>query len=481
MSNILLSLPWINHPILNKTYGEIFASEFSAEKVYLLSNHNSDYYNDLDNCLELILVTRLINKYLDCNSELIFNFQNREDFFKYRYNLAKILDRWTRTYSLNSDFTNIDYVSSLVINYWSEFITNSDIKLIITHYPHTPHDYTIYFLGKLLNIKVLVLIPFFNPLSNIIRYLISSDLTWDKKIRFTSTFDLDYDLKLILNSFKENRIEKNIMIIDSNYSIDTYISRKSFKFGSNIIRRFYSNIIKYIKLKNNIIKDKNILNYVTSIEQDFSYHDKYVYFPLHYQPEASTIPAGNYYSDQMQAIRLLSSRLPKGVLLYVKEHPAYWDLIKNVKLRHYTPFTKHRSKSIYAELSNIQNVKLISHNISSEELIRNSLGVSSITGSVLIESMILGKPALQFGEHHYLNLPNVYNASIDKDFDEFISTVLDITSYKIEDSKILDLLLLIQHNSIENVQLDFDNNSYTNNIINKEISYKLKEYLSLNK
>ena len=49
---------------------------------------------------------------------------------------------------------------------------------------------------------------------------------------------------------------------------------------------------------------------------------KFVYLPLHYQPEATTVPGAGFYSDQHVLIDAVSSCLPKDVFLVVKEHPT---------------------------------------------------------------------------------------------------------------------------------------------------------------
>jgi hypothetical protein len=57
----------------------------------------------------------------------------------------------------------------------------------------------------------------------------------------------------------------------------------------------------------------------TAIVPDLSV--KYIYVPLHLQPECSTSPLAGAFVDQVMAVQLLSATAPSDVLLYVKEHP----------------------------------------------------------------------------------------------------------------------------------------------------------------
>src|SRR5690606_12929500 len=50
--------------------------------------------------------------------------------------------------------------------------------------------------------------------------------------------------------------------------------------------------------------------------------ERYVLFPIHFQPEASTLVRGPYYLDQASLIEDIAKSLPVGYRLYVKEHMA---------------------------------------------------------------------------------------------------------------------------------------------------------------
>lgn len=117
-----------------------------------------------------------------------------------------------------------------------------------------------------------------------------------------------------------------------------------------------------------------------------SQSDSYYIYPLHLQPEASTLILGPDYVDQLNTIRLISARIPSGSLLYVKEHPAAYG-------RH--------TKKFYKEIQSIFNVRLISPHADTRKLILGSKGVIVISGTMGWEALLLGKPALVLGSVFY--------------------------------------------------------------------------------
>ena len=51
----------------------------------------------------------------------------------------------------------------------------------------------------------------------------------------------------------------------------------------------------------------------------------YVYFPLSYQPEATTLAFGDEWDDQLLAIEKISKIIPEKWKILVKEHPYQWE------------------------------------------------------------------------------------------------------------------------------------------------------------
>ncbi len=125
---------------------------------------------------------------------------------------------------------------------------------------------------------------------------------------------------------------------------------------------------------------------------------RYVYFPLHYEPERTTTPDGGAFSDQFRTIALLRHLLPAEVSIVVKEHPSTFNAFMQGDLgRH----PRH-----YAALAGLKGVYLLSHRHSSADLLRNCEGVATITGTVALEAAALGKPSVIFGYPWFSGCPN---------------------------------------------------------------------------
>ena len=122
---------------------------------------------------------------------------------------------------------------------------------------------------------------------------------------------------------------------------------------------------------------------------------RFVLFPLHYQPEASTCVCAQKYENQLFFIDSLAKSLPSGTLLYVKEHYAVLG---------------HRETQFYKALGRYPNVVLIDPWENTRGLIRASEAVATLTGTAGWEAMLLRKPVLVGGNAFYQNAPGVFKA-----------------------------------------------------------------------
>jgi len=119
----------------------------------------------------------------------------------------------------------------------------------------------------------------------------------------------------------------------------------------------------------------------------------FAYFPLQIQPESSIDAFTNIYDNQINTIKLISRNLPNGMTLVVKDHPVFYG---------------RRSPSYLMKISNIPNVKLVSHKENNFNLLNKMKVLFSINGSVLWEAAYLKKPAIVLGDNRMAELlPNV--------------------------------------------------------------------------
>jgi hypothetical protein len=128
------------------------------------------------------------------------------------------------------------------------------------------------------------------------------------------------------------------------------------------------------------------------LKEDFGVHpqpgEKYIYYPLHVNPEYSTNFQGTMWMNQAYTIEQLSKSVPVDWLIYVKEHPAM--LIARV-----------RPDEFYRRIKRLPNVRMASVSIDSHDMIIGSQMVAIVTGTTGWEAILRSKPVLQFVPNYF--------------------------------------------------------------------------------
>ena len=113
---------------------------------------------------------------------------------------------------------------------------------------------------------------------------------------------------------------------------------------------------------------------------------RYVFFPLHLSPEASTMVLSPMLTDQIAVIEALAKSLPAEMILVVKEH---------------TPMLGRRPAGFYERIAQFPRVVLVSPFETAIELIKHAELTCVITGSAAWEALVLQRPALCLGPAIY--------------------------------------------------------------------------------
>jgi len=186
--------------------------------------------------------------------------------------------------------------------------------------------------------------------------------------------------------------------------------------------RFISFSKRFCQRYSNYRVSRRDLRNILSNEIDLN--KKYVYFPLHLQPELTTSTLGDIYVDQLLAIERLSKVIPDDWYIYVKENPIQTELM--------------RGKWFFARLSLINHVKVVSPDFNTYLLMKNCAFVSTVTGTAGWEAISGGKNVLIFGNAWYKSLPGVflYNENFN---------INDILDFKVKHNELeRDLNILLQ-------------------------------------
>lgn len=148
------------------------------------------------------------------------------------------------------------------------------------------------------------------------------------------------------------------------------------------------------------IATRRAMNEELAVCQEFNYDRPFVYFPLHFQPEASTGAKGRHFVEQREAVALISQSLPSNWLLVVKEHPHQYR-------RLYA-----RQNYFWQRIASIPNVVVVSHDVDSRTITEKSEGIVSIShSSIATEAWVAGKRVVFLGDSHLREAPGISTAS----------------------------------------------------------------------
>jgi hypothetical protein len=136
---------------------------------------------------------------------------------------------------------------------------------------------------------------------------------------------------------------------------------------------------------------------------------RFLLYPLHYHPEASTSVLAPDFTDELHVIRSIAFRLPAGLRLVVKEHPSAVAL---------------QPRDFYRQLCELPNVELVAADLPSKLLARRSEGVICVTSTLGFEAAVMNKPVVCLGDVLYGYFPNVRMVSHLGELDEALRWAL---------------------------------------------------------
>jgi len=160
--------------------------------------------------------------------------------------------------------------------------------------------------------------------------------------------------------------------------------------------------------------------------------EEFVFFPLHYQPEASTLVQAPYYLDQPALIEDISKSLPVGYRLYVKEHFMSRG---------------RRPLGFYQRIRKVPGVRLLGPKEDTWSLIRNASALAVITGTVGWEGLLMSKPVVTFGNVFYNEFPLTHRAG-NRPKDDWFDVFSDaIHRHRPDEALLLKFISAIQQTS----------------------------------
>jgi hypothetical protein len=364
------------------------------------------------------------------------DFFDSQNYLRAKDTCLKMMDRL----DLYGTFSRIDrevFFHQITIKTLKHFFLNKPDFLLMGEAPHSHAQYLIY------EICLFLKIPCFKFNRWTIAPLLflqnmENEEIIEKERNLNAKIDKILELEILkfLNEVKSKNEEYEIFYMKEQRIDDKFLNRliKFFRFG-------IKNIYKDIKhnLKNALLKrispiNPYKLNFFTRImikkkraeNLNKSYlklidslinEKKFVYFSLHFEPERTTNPDGGRFHNQFLAIQKIRNLVPDSIDIIVKEHPSQF-YIKDKGSLGKSPF-------FYNLIKNIKGVRFVETSTHPISLIKKSVFVVTITGTVALEASILGKKSVIFGSTPFPNVPNIFKWSENLSYDEIISKPIE--------------------------------------------------------
>ena len=116
---------------------------------------------------------------------------------------------------------------------------------------------------------------------------------------------------------------------------------------------------------------------------------EFIYFPLHIDPEASTMVLSPWHTDQLGVVEALAKSAPAHMHIVVKDH---------------SPMLGLRPRGFYRQIAKMPRVMLLNPVHSTFDLIGKAALTAVITGTAAWEAILLGRPALIMGDSPFLSV-----------------------------------------------------------------------------
>ena len=330
------------------------------------------------------------------------------------------LDYILANFARDTEFYRIPYyeykhVVHMMANYFADVMRRVRAEAILFQdLPHGPVDSVIYAAARILGIRTYALVPseqtdFFHICTSIEDYgifeicprlqekeqsVIHVEKAYQKKLAYMTEERIREDLG------KSAKQKFRLFMHPRTWFAERWamLKRQGDKYDSVadfIERRIVLGISRYFRTKEYLRAARR------AEASNISWSEKYVYFPLHLQPEMTTDTLGGCYRDQLLAIEQLARILPKDWLIYVKENPKqlFWM----------------REKYFFKRLSCLPQVRYISRSVDTYQLMKHSQFVATISGTAGWEAISGGKPVVVFGQCWYKNFPGVFPFSDELD------------------------------------------------------------------
>ncbi len=266
-----------------------------------------------------------------------------------------------------------------------------------------------------------------------------SNRNFNEMREYRNKHDVSKQIKISLENGGFSKLKLMKALITFIFSNNNHIKTHYNYFGRTKFKVLKNSIINIFKIKfREKFMQKNLLH-------DVDLKKSFVYFPLGAEPESNILLGSPFFTNQIEMIRTIVKSLPIGYQLYVKENPGQVD-------------REWRSISVYKEMQNIPNVKLIHPSFSNEKLLEHSSVVITLAGSSGFEAACYEKPSIVFSDVLYIMLPSVHRI---KEIEKLPELIRQCLEEKVEPKDLDKFLHILEKNTF-----DFDLRGFNTKIKN---------------
>tara|TARA_B100000212_G_scaffold209241_1_gene157979 strand:+ start:15856 stop:17214 length:1359 start_codon:yes stop_codon:yes gene_type:complete len=287
------------------------------------------------------------------------------------------------------------YLKSLAL-----FIQENSIDTIVCSCISDGITYGTFKLAKSLNI------PFLYPMvARVSEHLYLADSLLSGPVKLKKEGPSKSEIEKIVDDTFQNRIQPS-------YANFSYLMIKKGIRLSHLITLFKLISLKFNRKSKNLAISDGVMESIKNFfKRKFSFKElkkviaysdikdlkdtKFIYWPLHFHPEAGTIILGRWFHNQYEILKSLSRVIPSDVKILVKEHRGS---------------TGRRPLGFYNEIASLPGVEFVDHSIDTFDLILQSKGVAVITGTAGLEALALNQNVMTFGDVHYNQISSVIKA-----------------------------------------------------------------------
>lgn len=324
---------------------------------------------------------------------------------------------YTDRFLLDKDYDYVIRITVGLFSFFEEIFSKNEVDFYYSETIATLQCYIAYMVGKKYGVKYIAQMCARGSFDSTYHYFVQEEFQYNLKLdndyknvkysqqelEYADSFLKEFEAKdcpppAMQMVRTKPRMDKDFWLSPIKYAIHRFDKELNDP-CAYMYYKGYKNYLNPIIFYFNYRKSKKYYR-----QADFS--TKYVYFPLHYQPEASTCVCAEKYEKQLFYIDSWAKSLPADTVLFVKEHYALLG---------------HRDPHFYKELQKYPNVVLVNPWENSRKLIENSCAVTTLTGTAGLEAVYLRKPVFVGGNSVYDNAPGVIK--VDDIYGNYVSNI----------------------------------------------------------